>query len=167
MKLRIPYNKLKYWASRYNYPISEDNLINKKSTIQKRGYLTKENLEEICKWKSPRSAGNMQSNSEEYINEITSLSFKSQDERTRIEVLTVLDGVGWPTASVILHLFHKQKYPLLDFRALWSINTEVPNTYNFIFWWEYVQYTRLLSKKYDIDMRSIDRALWQFSKENQ
>ncbi len=125
------------------------------------------NLEEICQWKSPRSAGNMKTNTDDYINEITRLSFKSKNERTKIEVLTILDGVGWPTASVILHLFHKDKYPLLDFRALWSLTMVVPNTYNFIYWWDYVLFTRKLSEKYNIDMRLLDRALWQFSKENQ
>ncbi len=78
----------------------------------------------------------------------------------------MLDGVGWPTASAILHLFHKNKYPLLDFRALWSISIE-NYKYNFNFWWDYVLFTRKISEKNNIDMRTLDRALWQYSKNNQ
>ena len=167
MKLLIPPKEINDWSVRYDYPLSESNLIKKKSKIQKQGYLTKENLEELCKWKSPRSAGNMKRNSEEYINEITQVSFQAKNERTKIETLTALDGVGWPTASCILHLFSKEKYPILDFRALWSVNAKVPSQYNFDFWWEYVLFTRKLSEKNNIDMRSLDRALWQYSKEKQ
>ena len=79
MKLKIPYEQIQYWANRYAYPISESNLIDQKESIQKRGYLTKNNLEEICQWKSPRSAGNMKTNTDDYINEITRLSFKSKN----------------------------------------------------------------------------------------
>ena len=57
MKLLIPNNEIKSWANRYDYPISETNLINQKPQIQKQGYLTKNMLEQLCKWKSPRSAG--------------------------------------------------------------------------------------------------------------
>jgi len=166
MKLLIPNNEIKSWANRYDYPISETNLINQKPQIEKQGYLTKNMLEQLCKWKSPRSAGYMKKNPEDYINEITYISFQTKNERTKIEILTLLDGVGWPTASAILHLFHKNKYPLLDFRALWSINVE-NYTYNFKFWWNYVLFTRKLSEKNNIDMRTLDRALWQYSKNNQ
>ena len=166
MQLLIPNKDIEYWANRYDYPLSETNLINQKPHIEKQGYLTKNILEELCMWKSPRSAGYMKRNSEEYINEITQISFQSKNERTKIQILTILDGVDWPTASVILHLFANDKYPILDFRALWSINIE-NYKYNFNFWWDYVLFTRELSEKHNIDMRTLDRALWQYSKNNQ
>lgn len=34
----------------------------------------------------------------------TRVALSTPSERLRIEVLTLLDGVGWPTASVLLHL---------------------------------------------------------------
>lgn len=90
-----------------------------------------------------------------------------KSERLRIEALTLLDGIGWPSASVILHFFHKQKYPILDYRALWSVSLEVPYRYIFEFWWAYVIYCRDLAKNAKVTMRTLDRALWQYSKENQ
>ncbi len=90
-----------------------------------------------------------------------------QGLKARIEVLTNLDAVRWPTASVILHFFHRDRYPIMDFRALWSISLPVPVQYNFDFWWPYVQFCRDLSKRTDMDMRTLDRAIWQLSKEKQ
>lgn len=95
------------------------------------------------------------------------LALTSTVERTRVEALTLLDGVQWPTASVILHFYHKDPYPIIDFRTLWSISMEVPSHYSFEFWWQYVEYCRLLAKRAHLEMRALDQALWQYSKENQ
>ena len=91
----------------------------------------------------------------------------TEDERARIQSLTLLDGVSWPTASVILYLFHRDPYPILDFRALWSLSLDVPVQYRFDFWLPYVRCCRDLAQRANVDMRTLDRALWQYSKENQ
>ena len=88
-------------------------------------------------------------------------------ERLRIGALRCLSGVEWPTASVLLHLAHKEHYPILDFRALWSLGFDKPPAYTFDFWKKYVQTCRRLAKQQGVDMRTLDRALWQYSKENQ
>ncbi|MGA7492166.1 MAG: hypothetical protein WB930_11440 [Syntrophobacteraceae bacterium] len=129
--------------------------------------MNKDELRLIARWKAPRAAGHMEKNSEEYVREITAFSFSAKTERARIEVLTNLDGVRWPTASVILHFFHKEPYPIIDFRALWSVSLAVPAQYSFDFWWPYVNFCRNLSKRVNMDMRILDRALWQYSVENQ
>jgi hypothetical protein len=167
MKLRFPETEIPAWALKYDYPREETELMNLCPHIQEAGFITKNELRLIANWKSPRSAGHIEKNSEEYIKEITAWSFSATDERSKIEVLTLLNGVKWPSASVILHLFHKNNYPLLDFRALWSVETDVPNQYTFEFWWPYVEYCRGLADKNKISMRTLDRALWQYSKENQ
>ncbi len=89
------------------------------------------------------------------------------EERAKIEVLTLLDGVLWPSASVILHLFYEKLYPILDFRALYSVGLEVPKQYSFSFWWPYVQFCREVAQRNSVNMRILDRALWKYSKENQ
>jgi hypothetical protein len=81
--------------------------------------------------------------------------------------LTLLDGVSWSTASVILHLFHRDPYPIHDFRALWSVSLAVPAQYSFGVWWPYVEFCRNLAASASADMRTLDKALWQYSKENQ
>ena len=154
-------------AGRYQYPISETNLMALKPKVNRRGHLVKEDLAAVTYWKAPRSSGHAQKNPDDYVSEITRFAFKTNSERARIESLTMLDGVSWPTASVILHLFHQDPYPILDYRALWSVSLEVPNQYTFGFWWPYVEFCRSLAASARVDMRILDRALWQYSKENQ
>ena len=79
----------------------------------------------------------------------------------------LLDGVNWPTASVLLHFGARDPYPILDFRALWSLQVSVPKQYGFEFWWAYSECCRVLAKKHKVSMRTLDRALWQYSKEKQ
>ena len=117
----------------------------------------------VAKWKSARSAPRVLRNSEDYVREVTGFALTARDERARIEALTVLDGVLWPTASVVLHLFHADPYPILDFRALWSVSEKVPVQYTFPFWLRYVHFCRKLAEHHGVGMRVLDRALWQYS----
>jgi hypothetical protein len=82
-------------------------------------------------------------------------------------VLTLLDGVDLPTASVILHFAHTDPYPILDYRALWAIGAGVKPPYTFKIWKPYVTFTRATAQRLNVSMRELDRALWQFSKERQ
>ena len=90
----------------------------------------------------------------------------TQDERVRWDILTELRGVGPPTASVVLHFFHEAPYPIIDFRAMWSLSVDEYN-YSFEFWQEYVDFCRDLAERNNVDIRTLDRALWMYSKVNQ
>lgn len=135
--------------------------------VRSRRYVTKDELRSVCRWKSPRSMGHIEKSSEEFVREISGLALSTKDEHVRISVLTLLNGVGWPTASVLLHFFHEDSYPILDFRALWSLTQEKLPPYTFDFWWDYTEFCRSLAKDENLDMRSLDQALWQYSRENQ
>ncbi len=167
MKLRFKESEIRQIAKRYAYPYEETKLLNLRKVVLSKGYLSKAQLSLIAKWKAPRSSGHVLKNSNKYVKEITAFAFKARDERSRIETLTILDGVSWPTASVILHLFHNEKYPILDFRALWSVSMKVPTQYSFPFWWPYVEFCRDIAKRSNVKMRTLDRAMWQYSKKNQ
>lgn len=93
-----------------------------RAAVNQRSHLTKDELAAVAYWKAPQSSGHARKNSEEYVSEVTGFAFKTNNERARIQSLTILDGVSWPTASVILHLFHRDPYPILDYRALWSVS---------------------------------------------
>lgn len=164
-KLKFTQRALPGLVSRYEY--ATGNLFNLKPKIDKQGFLTKADLWKVARWKSPRSAGHTEKNTDDFVREISGIAFTSKNERVRIEVLSLLNGVQWPTASVILHFFHKDPYPILDFRALYSISIEEPPDYGFGFWWSYVEFCRRLAKQSGLSMRDLDRALWQYSKENQ
>ena len=166
-QLRFKKSEIGHLASRYEYQLSDAELVKLKPIVISRGHLTKNELEKIAKWKAPRSSGHTRNNDKDYVTEITRFAFASNHERVRIESLKLLDGVSWSTATVILHFFHSDPYPILDFRAIWSLSLEQPSQYTFNFWWTYVEFCRKLAKGARVDMRTLDKALWQYSKENQ
>ncbi len=168
-ELRFPLSEIRYWAARYSYSGADEEaaLIRLKPRIRQSRRLTKDQLFDICRWKAIRSAGNALRNDPAYVKRITALSFSTSNDRARIEPLTLLDGVGWPTASVILHFFHKGRYPILDYRALWSLRAKPPRKYTFDFWWRYTLYCRGIAGKAGVRMRTLDKALWQYSQERQ
>jgi len=164
-RLRIPLPQVVLWAARYD--ASQDGLIESDIAprARKRGWLSKPDFLSLARWKSPRSQTRCVSNSEDYIKAVTQTALSTQDERLRVEVLTLLQGVSWPTASVILHFAHKDPYPILDVRALWSVGVETPpSAYTFDFWQQYTKFCRALAVKSKVTMRALDRALWQYSK---
>lgn len=167
MRLRFPESEILTLAECYRCSETETMLLTESKSVRARGYLTREQLERVARWKSPRRADATRKNTDEFVREMTAFSLTTKDERARIESLTLLDGVMWPTASVILHLFHREKYPILDLRALESVSSTVPTDYDFSFWWSYVQFTRKIADRNRVDMRTLDRALWQYSKDNQ
>ena len=68
---------------------------------------------------------------------------------------------------MILHFAFPDEYPILDVRALWSLGMEQPNDYSFQFWMDYCTRLRELSREHGVDLRTLDKALWQYSKEHQ
>jgi hypothetical protein len=170
-KLRFDLSTVESVASGYSYP-GED-LITQQigPSVQQRAYYTRDEFLTVARWKSPRNVKRYAQNDEEFIRAVTQTALAARSERLRIEVLTLLDGVNWPTASVLLHFGRKDEYPILDFRALWSLNVDVPpdtyKFYNFDLWWAYTEFCRQLAKEASVSMRTLDRALWQFSKDHQ
>ncbi|MAE77748.1 MAG: hypothetical protein CMJ85_12875 [Planctomycetes bacterium] len=167
MKLRPRVRSLRALADRYGDVLEDDEFVEPAKQVAAQGFLTKAQLQQVGEWKSPRSAGRIQENTETFVQEMTGFALSAGDEMSRMLPLTCLSGVGWPTASVILHFFHPDPYPILDFRALYSVGASVPSQYRFPFWWEYVQCARGLRKKSGLSMRDLDKALWQYSAENQ
>jgi hypothetical protein len=76
-----------------------------------------------------------------------------------------LKGVSWATGSVLLHFAHVEPYPILDIRALWSFGYDNSPHYTFQLWWDYVETCRRMAKQFQVTMRVLDRALWQYSRE--
>ena len=162
-ELRFNKKRLGKYSSRYEYQTDEilDGIV---ISAKEKNFLTKDEFLKICAWKTPRSKPKCASNSEEFIKEITHISLTTKSDQLRIEILTLLNGVGWPTASTLLHFCHKEGFPILDFRALDSLGLDKVPTYNYAFWKEYTTYCRYLGKELSLDLRTIDRGLWQYSK---
>lgn len=166
-RLRLPVGELAAVASRYADRRKDAVLEAFVPAVAARGYLSREEFIEVVRWKSARVVKRAQANSAEYVEAVTRFALSTTCERARIESLIALDGVQWPMASVILHFFHTDTYPILDFRALWSLGQDVPKAYCFHFWWRYVEECRSLVQRSGLSAREVDRGLWQYSKENQ
>jgi hypothetical protein len=164
--LRIPTQELNRYQHRYDYQ-AEVSLEKYHQIGPSQGYLTVPQLHEICRWKSKRRAALANHNSTEFVREITSFAFSADCERSRLGALTLLEGVHFPTASVILHFCLSQSYPILDVRALWSLSIKKPTAYTLQFWDEYVGVCRELAHENGVSVRGLDMALWQYSREHQ
>ena len=164
--LRVPPGKLRHYQEQYDFGV-EANLDKYHQIGPMQGYLTVSQLREICNWKSTRRANLARLNSEAFVREITAFSFAAKCDESRIGALTLLSGVQFPTASVILHFCVDQSYPILDFRAIWSLGIKQPSQYTVAFWKEYVQICRAVAAKHHLNVRELDMTLWQYSSKHQ
>ena len=99
---------------------------------------------------------------------ISAVALSTPNEWLRIAVLTLLEGVGWPIASAILHWAHRDPYPILDVRALWSAGLDrIPSSFEFELWRRYTLWSRATASRHGVSMRTLDKALWQYSKDRQ
>lgn len=164
---RLDPSEIHTWADRYDYPEEEIFVQEVGPRIRGQGFCTAADFVALCVWKSPRIRSRCGKNEPAYVEAVTRIALTTPHERLRIEVLTLLSGVGWPMASVILHWGHHDPYPILDSRALWSLGVSDPPAYTFDFWWAYTEFCRHLAHHTSISMRHLDRALWQYARENQ
>jgi hypothetical protein len=159
------------YSSSYDINYSEkeakiENVLKRK--IRGQQFLTREDYLAIGMWKSPRPKKHYENNTDDFIREVSSISFNTLDEKLRIEILTLLNGCKYPLASAILHFKYPNKYPIIDYRVLWSFKgINRPISYNFDRWSEYVEDIRRIASRYKVDIRTIDKALWKYSEENQ
>ena len=135
------------------------------------GYLTKNELMEMGDWKDPRFArSNIKNgNSSGHIEAVTREAFRPGDDWEKLKKLMGyydgICGVGQSIASTILHLYDPERYPIFDPHALYSIRInkeEVEGDKKF--WKEYVKLCREKSECHGVCMRTLDRALYKFSK---
>lgn len=166
--LRFPLDEIRHYSTLYDYEGDVELLAGPARSARERGFLTHAELVAIGDWKSPRNRARYRASDSEFVEEITRLALApTTSDRLAIEALTLLSGVEWPTASVILHLCHSRPFPILDFRALWSLTVPVPPRYSFPFWQAYTRATRTLAADAQVDMRTLDRALWAYSARHQ
>lgn len=152
-------------ASRYSYP-REDRIVDEIGpTVRDRGHFTRSELIEICEWKTVRSRSRVAANTEDEVRETTRLALNASTEALRIWIPMALSGVSWPTASVLLHFGHRDRYPILDYRALEALGVTRYTAFTVPFWNAYVAACRTIDDDTGLGMRIIDRAMWQWSKE--
>ena len=140
-RLRMPETELSTWAARYSVPADAE--VEKVGpSARARGYLERDEFLELCRWKTPRSQPRCAANSEEFVREVTRTAFGTRNDELKIRVLLLLEGVSWPTASVILHFCDAERYPILDVRALWSVGLRTVPAYTYSLWRQYTSFIR-------------------------
>jgi hypothetical protein len=165
-RIRLPREEVSVYSAKYTYEL-EASLEELIPTVLQQGFLTKEQLLTLGRWKSNRITHHLVKNSENLVQETTTLALATKSIRLAPQILMAMDGVGLPMASSILHWFHKDVYPILNFRALWSMGIEMPRVYSLGFWESYVIQWREVQTEWGCEKRDLDRALWQYSKEHQ
>jgi hypothetical protein len=165
-ELQFPPREIKALAARFG-DTDDAALLAAGAAARARGHYTRPEFIEVCAWKTVRSRPEVAANSEAAVKDATarSLAAPGEDEATRISALLELRGVGVPTASTLLYAAFPDEYPILDVRALESLNVKPRSQYPVSFWLEYLAVCRGLARRHKIPLRTLDKALWQHSKE--
>ena len=155
------------YASRYSYP-DEEAARACGQRVQAARALTIDDLRVLAQWKSPRIGAKIDANDPAFLADVSRAVFLAQHPQARIEFLCVLHGVDYPMASAILHWVFPQEFALIDYRALWSLGVDTPpQAYRYAFYERYNAKCLSLAVQLKRDLRTVDRGLWQYSKEHQ
>ncbi len=136
----------------------------RENTENPKGYLRQSELRTMAKWKSHYVPSKIDKNKQSLIEDATSKAFRLDDDWVKLQELKRINGVSESVASVILHLYDQEKYPILDKHALRSIGIDNRQVYyDEPFWLKYTNLCRSASDRFGVSMRSLDRALYKFS----
>jgi hypothetical protein len=163
-RLQFRVGDLPALAARYDFD-PDDEVAATGASACERGYYTKPELVLICEWKTARSRSRVAKNTAGFVEGITRVAFATEDESERMAALCALQGVKPPTASVLLHFAFPDRYPIIDWRALDSLGQPRQPTYTIEYWLAYVDACRKLAAQAGVTMRVLDKALWQYSRE--
>ena len=124
------------------------------------GHLTKAELLEVGEWVSGRrTIHHLMANREADVIERTHKAFVDENH----EPLEYLQGVGLTTALAIMHFAFPEKYPMIGAPALNALGIEAPYVSPTL-WYAYQKNCLAWAKEYGVNLRTLDRALWQYGK---
>jgi len=149
-------------------------IIRRLTHVKRDRELSRGEFLDICYWKSPRSIRRCERNSAKQVETITAKVFATKSERTRLELLTSLQGVSIPTGSAILALTNPKRYGVIDIRvwqllfALKSVNSR-PSGQGFTFnhWYHYLRILRHHAARQKVGVRRMELTLFQFHQDHQ
>ncbi len=123
------------------------------------------NLETIYRWKTGgRGISRLRRNTDEDIHDALRLAVDAHTYRAAIAVLCGLWGIDIPVASAILTAIDPERYTIIDFRALEALGAK-KSWHTIDSYLSYLEHCRSLARQCSISLRELDRALWQWSKE--
>lgn len=111
------------WAELYEQHMgsTEPRLLDEVGpTAAARGHYEPEELTAVARWKTPRSGPGIAANSGSDIRQITAIAFAAP-EPLRHRALTLLSGVGVPTATALLAVAFPDRHTIIDVRSTESL----------------------------------------------
>jgi hypothetical protein len=162
-RLRFPIGDIRSWAE-FWHPDNDDAFNSGRRLASGDFSKSKEDLYEIAIWKSPRRAALIRDNTETEIAEALRFASNAKEARNAFAVLMGLRGVGLPMASAVLSLIDPNRYTVIDWRALDALGAKDWNA-DLNFYLEfYLPKCLELASNANVNLRTIDRALWTWSK---
>lgn len=161
------------WSARY---LTESPALELKSerelledigpTVAARGFYMRSEFLKVGQWKSPRSMTYMKRNSGEDIEDVTRAALAAP-ERLQHRFLVILNGVGVKMASALLMVVDPSRFTVFDYRALETLehHGELGKGFNPEDYPSYLHLCRALATRVGTNLRTLDRALWQWSKD--
>jgi hypothetical protein len=161
-QLRFDPSEIDGLAKRYLDPDGEAFRAGKLIVAGDRGLAT---LKIIFRWKTGgRGQSRLSKNTEDEIKRALNLVVDAPNEQVAMQALCELHGVDVPVASAILTAISPDRYTVIDFRALESLG--IKRSYLSVgFYLTYLAACRDLAQQHAVTLRTLDRALWQWSSE--
>jgi hypothetical protein len=166
--------KILYWNQKYD---DEEDLYNKGDEqelgekFRQNKFVSKDDLIRIVKWKfqdkveyrQPKILKLLENVESPYIEDVSRLAFKYQDDKIRIKLLKTIDGVGNALTSVILSFYDHDDYGVLDTHAWKGLFGEKPkdlftNTKHVLMFFNRI---RDISKETGLPCRTIEKAYFK------
>ena len=171
---RVPYDRIEPLI-REHLSHEEDEptarLIRQLRAARERGYLTRAELEAVCRWKSPRAIRHIRANTPHEVRAATRTALETRSERRRLSALMQLQGVSVPMASALLTLLYPRRYGVIDIRVwqlLHEVGTVTSNAGGVGFtpqnWDQFLAVIRFYSKMLRVKARDIERTLFNAHK---
>jgi hypothetical protein len=161
--LQFSPREINKWASRNSdpyYPAARKAGIRIAS-----GDYRRRDFERIVELKTKRVRKLLKKNKKSDITDALELATKAKRDRSAIAVLTGLSGISVPVASALLAMMQPDRFTIIDFRALRSLgHPRTMNDRSIEFYLAYLDYCRNVAAKHGTDLRTLDRALWQYDK---
>jgi hypothetical protein len=141
---------------------------------RRRGYLTRGEFVEACRWKSARAIHHVRSNTHHRVRAATGAVLATRNEAARIEALLGLKGVSVPMASAVLMFLDPSRYGVIDIRvwqllhAAGAVSENAKGTHFSVSQWlQFLGILRHLSSRLGVRARDIERTLFNVHKARQ